>query len=221
MPTRPSNGTARAGAALLVLGAAQLLGPSFAAPSTTAEAPQETAQQAIPSGQYSLDKAHGFLMFTYLHQGYSHPILGFDAFDVRLTYNAEHPQKSTVFVNINPDSVDAGTEIFHEHLTSSRWFDVLKYPEIRVVSTGISHLQGDKWRLDGNLTIKGITKPVTLDVTMNRAGNNWWTNVPMIGFSARTTIKRSNWGMGEYVPQISDDVEVMIEIELQKDKVAK
>ncbi len=189
---------------------------SAAGPAASASPPPPAAA-LIPSGEYGADKAHAYLNFSYLHQGYSRPVLGFDAFDVRLTLDVDDPIKSKVFVNINPASIDAGTELFKSHLLSSRWFDVEKYPEIRFVSTSVeSTADPKKWKLNGDLTIKGVTKPVTLDATLNRAGNGWWTNKPMLGFSATATIKRSAFGMGEYVPQISDDVNVMIELELDK-----
>lgn len=214
------------GAALVICNAAFVGADAADRQDRVPPAPEASAASpdalGIPAGEYAADKAHAFLKFTYFHQGYSRPILGFNAFDARLTLSPEGLAHSKVFVNINPASVDAGTELFHQHLVSAKWFDTEKYPEIRFVSTSVvPGSERSKWKLNGTLTIKGITKPVTLDVTLNRAGYGWWTNDPMIGFSARTTIKRSEWGMGEYVPQISDEVDVMIELEMLKEAVTK
>lgn len=190
-----------------------------APPETSAGSPDALG---IPAGEYAADKAHAFLRFTYFHQGYSRPILGFNAFDARLTLNPDGLEHSKVLVNINPASVDAGTELFHQHLVSVKWFDVEKYSEIRFVSTSVTPGSDySKWKLNGTLTIKSVTKPVMLDVTLNRAGYGWLTNAPMIGFSARTTIKRSEWGMGEYVPQFSDEVDILIELEMLREAVTK
>lgn len=185
-----------------------------ATPAAPAVAPSGSQ---IPSGEYDADKAHSYITFSYLHQGYSRPILGFDNFGVRLTLDADNPAKSKIFTNINAASIDSGTELFNGHLKSDRWFDVEKYPEIRFVSTQFEPTaNASLWKLHGNLTIKGITRPIVLDAKVNRTGNGWWTNQPMVGVSASATLKRSEFGLGEYVPQISDDVKVNIELEFIK-----
>lgn len=192
-------------------------GVASAAPSQAALVPPAPDGSQIPSGEYDADKAHSYLTFSYLHQGYSYPILSFDNFGVRLTLDAKAPEKSKIFANINASSIHSGTQLFDGELKGARWFDVEKYPEIRFNSVSIQPSSDPKiWKLAGNLTIKGITKPVVLDVRVNRTGNGWWTNKPMVGVSATGVIKRSEWGMGDYVPQISDDVKVALEMEFIK-----
>ena len=98
-------------------------------------------------------------------------------------------------------------------------FDTDKYPRASFTSTRAEKLGSAKGKLYGDLTLHGVTKPVVLDVMLNGAKLNTYTNTPTLGFSGRTTIKRSDFNMGMGVPMVSDEVEIIIEGEF--DKVAK
>ena len=167
----------------------------------------------LTSGDYVMDKTHGYVMFTYLHQGYSKPILRFNDVDAVLTYDAEDVSNSTVTVDIDPASIDSGVAKFDEHLVGEDMFDVATFPEIKFTTTSFKRVTPSTGKLVGDLTMKGVTKPVTLDVDFNAAGINRWSKQPMMGFSARADILRSDWNLGYAVPAVSDEVEIILEVE--------
>ena len=167
--------------------------------------PSSAADLGVPSGVYMNDPAHTYVAFSYTHMGFSHPILRFNAIAATLNFDAAHPDQSKLDVKIDAKSIDGGTSTFDEHLNSDRFFDTAKFPEITFKATSI--------KVTGDLTIKGVTKPVTLDVTLNKAGPNPMTKAPSMGFSATGMLKRSDWGLGAYVPNVSDEVKLMIESE--------
>lgn len=166
-----------------------------------------------PSGVYGLDKTHAYIMFHYDHQGFSKPYLRWRHWDSSLTWDNETPENSSVSVTIETSSIDTGVDIFDEHLRAERWFDVETYPEITFTSTSLTKSSDTQGTMTGDLTIKGITKPVTLDVTFNRAAKGRAPGTVKIGFSASGQIMRSEWGLGGAVPVVSDAVDLMIEVE--------
>ncbi len=175
--------------------------------------PSSAADLGVPSGAYQNDPAHTYVAFTYTHLGYSHPILRFNTTAAKLDFNAEHPEQSKLDVTIDATSIDGGTPIFNEHLSSDRFFDTAKFKEITFKATSIK-VTGDKTgTVTGDLTIKGVTKPVTLDVTLNKAGIHPMRKSPALGFSATGNLKRSDWGLGANAPFVSDEVKLMIESE--------
>lgn len=175
--------------------------------------PSSAADLGVPSGVYENDPAHTYVAFSYTHMGFSHPILRFNTIGATLNFNADHPDQSKLDVKIDAKSIDGGTPTFDEHLNSDRFFDTAKFPDIMFKATSIKVTGGMTGTVTGDLTIKGMTKPVTLNVTLNKAGPNPMSKAPSMGFSATGTLKRSEWGLGAYVPNVSDDVKLMIESE--------
>jgi polyisoprenoid-binding protein YceI len=178
-----------------------------------AAAPASAADLGVPSGAYTMDQAHAYIAFSYTHMGYSHPILRFNKFDAKLDFDSADPSKSTLSVMIDPSSIDSGTDTFNEHLTSDRFFDAAKFKEITFKATSIKTTGGMTGTITGDLTIKGVTKPVTLNVTLNKAGMHPMRKAPALGFSATGMLKRSDWGLDTFVPNVSDEVKLMIEAE--------
>lgn len=171
---------------------------------------------AVPAGSYGLDKTHGYITFTYSHLGFSNPRVGFDAFDVALDLDNEAPENSSLEVMIDAASINSRVDEFDEHLNGDKFFDTSEYPNIDFQSTGIEQTGDDTFRVNGNLTIKGVTKAVTLDAKINKAATHPLSKTPTVGVSATTSLLRSEWGLGDYVPMVSDRVEVEIEVELPK-----
>ena len=185
-----------------------------AAPQAAQEtASEEAAYKTAPSGRYSLDKNHGYITFTYSHKGYSNPFLRWRNWDAVLDWNAQDPTKSLVSVTIQTADIDSGVDAFDEHLKSGDMFEVEAFPEITFVSTQIT--KNDDWTgvITGDLTMKGETHPVTLEVSFNKAGEGGDEGVYVIGFSGRTKILRSQWGLGYAVPFVGDEVEIIVEAE--------
>lgn len=168
----------------------------------------------VPSGEYKLDNYHGYITFTYTHLGFSNPRAGFNRFDTKLTLDSSNPERSKVEVTIDATSIDSRVAEFNDHLNSADFFNTSEYPTITFRSTKVEATGANTFNVTGDLTILGTTKPVTLATTINKAGNHPMQNVPAVGVSASTTLLRSEWGLGAYVPAVSDEVELSIEVEL-------
>ena len=165
-----------------------------------------------PSGMYNLDKTHAYLKVSYSHMGFSRPILTWTDWESVLNWNAEEPQKSSVTASISAADIEAGSKVWADKLVGEEWFNAAEFPTITFASNGVTLTSGNTGQVTGDLTILGITKPVTLDVTFNKAGKAFG-GVTKIGFSARGELLRSEWGLGKYAPANSDEVGIMIEAE--------
>jgi len=168
----------------------------------------------VPSGVYTLDSSHGYITFTYSHLGFSNPRVGFNRFDTELELDSNNPENSTIGVTIDASSIDSRVAEFNEHLNGSDFFNTAEYPTITFRSTKVEAAGDNAFKVTGNLTILGTTKPVTLDATINKAAIHPMRDVPTVGVSASTRLMRSEWGLDAYVPAVSDEVELSIEVEL-------
>ena len=167
----------------------------------------------ISAGAYEIEPTHAYVTFSYSHLGFSKPILRFNSVSATVDLDTENPASSTLNVEIDPASIDSGVEKFDSHLTSGDMFDVANYPEISFVSTDIDL---DAMTLTGDLTIKDVTRPVTLDVVLNGAGEHPMSGTDTFGISATATIDRTEWGIGYAAPAVSEDVDLRIEAEFVK-----
>lgn len=173
----------------------------------------------VPSGKYTLDKTHGYITFSYSHLGFSNPHVGFDDFDVVLNLDSANPENSEVVVDIDATSVNSRVEVFNGHLNGENFFDTAKHPKITFKSTEITKIDGDDtFEVTGDLTIKGKSVPVTLVAEINKAANHPMRKVPTVGISGEAKVKRSDWGMDRAVPNVGDEVTIMIEVELPQAK---
>jgi polyisoprenoid-binding protein YceI len=169
---------------------------------------------AVPSGTYHQDDQHAYVVFSYTHLGFSRPQVRFDDFDVTLSLDSEDPKASKIAVDINVSSVDSGVEVFDGHLLGAEYFDLASHPTITFESTGIEKTGENSYDVSGELTIRGKSVPVTLATRINGAGLHPLKEVPAVGVSATGTVQRSDWGLDEYVPMVSDEVTLTIEVEL-------
>lgn len=177
----------------------------------------------MPEGQYALDLSHASIVWKVSHFGLSNYVARFADFDAQIDFDPADIAKSKVTVKINPMSIQtaypnaAETDFDNELATGESWFNAKKFASIDFVSTSIKMLDEKTAVMTGDLTFLGITKPVSLDVTFNGAMQRQpLSGKPTMGFSARTTIKRTDWGMNKYAPNIGEQVEVMIEGEFAK-----
>jgi polyisoprenoid-binding protein YceI len=128
---------------------------------------------------------------------------------------------SSVEVTLPLSGLSAFSDKFNEHLRSADFFDAAKFPAATFKSTKVEAAGKDKLKVTGNLTIKDITKPVVLDVTLNKAGEHPMMKMPAIGFNATATIKRSDFGVGNYAPMVSDEVSLRITTEAHAPRASK
>lgn len=173
---------------------------------------------AVPSGTYSVDPTHAYINFQYNHLGLSNPTLGFDNFTMDLNLDNADPTKSTVNVTIDPASIISGSEQWTKHLVGSEFFDVANHPEITFQSTSVEAAGEGAFKVMGDLTIKGESKPAALNVSINAAMNHPMSGDPVVGLEASGTLLRSEYGMGKFAPNVSDEIALNITAELVKAK---
>lgn len=184
--------------ALVSVLAAAVAAPALAAPET-----------------FGIDGSHTFPRFEYSHFGYSTQQSRFNKTAGTIVIDRA-AKTGSVDVTIDTKSVDTGSELFNGHIQGEDFFDTEKYPAITFKSTKVS-FKGDKLAsVDGNLTIKGVTKPVTLAVDAFHCMEHPMAKKEACGANATTTIKRSDFGAGKFAPYVGDDVKLVIAVEAIK-----
>ena len=171
-----------------------------------------TAVQAAPV-TYTLDPGHTMVLFSWNHFGFSNPTANLNQVDGTLVYDEAAPTKATVDVTLPLSGLDTFVPKLDEHLKSADFLDAAKYPTVTFKSTKVTSAGKDKLKVTGDLTVHGVTKPVTLDVTVNKVGPHPMMKVQTAGFDATATIKRSDFGVGAYVPNVSDEIKIRITTE--------
>ncbi len=207
----------------LAAAALTLAACSQPAPEAPSAPPTPVAIDA-PTGAYTLDPTHTSVIVRANHFGLSNYPVRIANVSGTLNFNAEDPTKSSVSVTAAADSVQTeyvGARDFDDELENSEWLDAANHPQITFVSTGVELTGPNTGRMTGNLTLRGVTHPATLDVTFNAGYRQHPMGFPMalLGFSARGTIKRSDYGMNVLLPAstggvgVSDEVALEIEAE--------
>ncbi|WP_426661405.1 YceI family protein [Rhodanobacter aciditrophus] len=170
------------------------------------------AVQASPV-TYKLDPGHTMVLFSWNHFGYSNPTADLGLGDGTLVFDQQDPAKSSVQVTLPLSRLDTHVPALDQHLKEADFFDAAKYPLVTFKSTSVEPLGNNHFKVVGNLTVHGVTRPVTLDATLNRVGPHPMTKAQAIGFDATATLKRSDFGVGAYVPMVSDEIKVRITTE--------
>lgn len=187
----------------------------------SATAPPPSIEK-IPAGAYTLDPAHSTFMFSVSHLGFSNFTGWFDSFTADLRLDPANPSAAMLSASVDPASltIHAPPAGFQEELRGAQYLDAKQFPQIIFKSTAITMDGPNTAQVTGDLTLHGITKPVTLSMTYN-GGYEGHVYEPRarIGFSARGVFKRSDFGIGGGVPKegsnmgVSDEVRIMIEAE--------
>ncbi|MEO1092650.1 MAG: YceI family protein [Pseudomonadota bacterium] len=178
---------------------------------------------AAATETYLFDTGHTEVRFSWDHVGISRQSAGFDTLDGTVTIVRDDVPQSAVDVTVDVASVNTGVPVFDEHLVSDDWFDAAAHPAITFESTGVRQVGPTEAMIDGDLTIKDITKPVTLTAKLNFDGPHplgefvdAYAGQHYVGFEARTTVLRSEWDLGGYAPLVSDAVEIVISTEMRR-----
>lgn len=163
--------------------------------------------------QYQIDPTHTSTLFSWSHFGFSKPTANFS--DVQGTINVDdkNPAKSSVDVTIPVKSINSNVAALDKEFLQEAWFNEAKYPNITFKSTKVQAIDKKHFKITGNLTVKGVTKPVVLDATLNGMGTHPMAKKAAIGFNATTRFKRSDFGIAQYVPAVSDEITVNITTE--------
>jgi polyisoprenoid-binding protein YceI len=161
---------------------------------------------------FNIDPAHTAPRFEYSHFGYSNQLHSFDRTSGKIVLDRE-AKTGSVDVTIDAKSVNTGYALLNEHIQDEDFFDTAKYPTITFKSTKVKFKGERPVAVEGNLTIKGVTRPVVLTVTSFQAMLHPMLKKDAIGANAVTRIKRSEFNMGKYAPNVSDDVTLSIAVE--------
>lgn len=162
---------------------------------------------------YDFDKSHANLTFSYNHLGYSTTDGRFGDWNGELVIDQETPANSKISMTVNVDSLDTFWGERDTHFKSADFFEVAAHPTATFVSTSVEKTGENTLAVAGDLTIKGITKPATFDVTINALGEHPMAKTPAIGFDATTVVKRSDFGMNMFVPYVGDEVTISFSAE--------
>ena len=170
----------------------------------------------ISPGTYVPDDRHAYISFSYSHLGLSNPQLFFTDFDATVELNGGNVGGSSVSIVIDAASIDSALPELDDDLKSARFFDVENHPKITFHSTSYEQSSEDGGQLTGDLSVRGVTRPVTLDVKINSAAMNRMSRKEMLGISATGTIKRSDYGLDTMLPMVGDEVSLDIQVEFEK-----
>lgn len=173
------------------------------------------AAQAEPEA-YKLDASHSQILFSYNHLGYSTTWGMFSGFEGDIQFDQEDPANSSVTVSFPVRSMFTGWEGRFEHFMSADFFGAEEDEMVTFVSTDIEVTGDNSAKIIGDLTLNGITKPVTLSATLNQTGDHPMEGKPWAGFDATATLLRSDFEVGAFAPFVSDEVQVQISIEAMK-----
>lgn len=161
---------------------------------------------------FEIDGSHTFPRFSYSHFGYSTQVSRFDNTSGTVVFDAD-AKTGSVDISIDMKSVNTGFADFNGHLQGEDFLDTAKFPKATFKSTKVNFQDGKPASIEGQLTIKGITKAVTLTVTSFQAMPHPMLKKDAIGANAFTMIKRSEFNAGKYVPYVGDDVRIDIALE--------
>ncbi|MEO8418685.1 MAG: YceI family protein [Methylophilaceae bacterium] len=173
-----------------------------------------TAALAAPD-TYVIDGTHTLPRFSYSHFGYSTQLSRFDKTSGKIVIDRQ-AKTGSVDVTIDTTSVDTGYPLFNEHIQGEDFLNTAKFPKVTFSSTKVN-FDGDKVAsIDGTLTLKGVSKPVTLTVTSFMCMPHPMVKKDACGANATAVVKRTDFNMGKYAPYVSDEVTITIPVEAIK-----
>lgn len=175
------------------------------------------ASAALPS-QWQLDDSHTRVGFSVNHLGFSTTMGHFNDVKGVVNYDVKAPSKTNMSFTIATDSIDTNWDARDEHLKKAEFFNVAKYPTMTFKSTSVKFINPQQAKITGDFTMLGQTKPLTLDVTLNKIANSPLTKEPVIGFRATGNIDRAAYGMTAFADGITTNVPIQIDGELIEKK---
>lgn len=176
-----------------------------------------TEVQELRGGAYTLDKDHASLIFKINHLGFSTFIGGFDDFEASLDFDPENVANSSLEVIVDISSLDVNLPEFEEELLGSNWFNAEAFPQAIFRSTSLVGQEENTYTFLGDLTLHGVTAPITLNVEFNGGGRNFLTRSYTLGFAANASFLRSDFGIDRFTNfGVGDEIELDINVEFQE-----
>lgn len=179
-----------------------------------------TAETSVPAGHYTLDAHHWSIVFDVDHLHYTRFVMRFDRASAQLDWRANALENATVEAVIDATSLDTNVPLLDRMVRGSQMLDVERYAQIRFASTHFERTADvdgkPAGKLTGDLTIRGVTQPVTLDVVFNGYAPNPLTKQPTLGFAATGRFSRAKFGLTTWYPAVGDEIDVRIQAEFEQ-----
>jgi polyisoprenoid-binding protein YceI len=169
-----------------------------------------TDPDAVQAGTYNVEPVHTRVLFSVLHLGFTHYYGDFTGVSGKLILDPKNPGADSVQVSIPTASVSTTNPTLDGELKGGQWLDAAADPAITFVSTKVTRTGPKTATIEGNLTLHGVTRPLSLDATFNGAGPNPLSHKYTAGFDAIGHLNRSDFGVKKYVPLVSDNVDLII-----------
>jgi polyisoprenoid-binding protein YceI len=189
---------------------------AFAGSAMAQPAPPSTDPSAVQPGAYKVEPHHTRVAFSIMHFGFTHYYGDFSGVTGTLNLDPHNVAASQVDISIPTNSVMTTNTTLDGELVSPQFFDAAANPTIHFVSRSITRTGPNKATIVGDLTLHGVTKPVTLDAKFNASGPNPLNHHYTVGFDAVGHLNRSDFGVNAYVPMVSDNVDIMISAAFEK-----
>jgi polyisoprenoid-binding protein YceI len=167
---------------------------------------------------YTFEPGHTQGVIRWNHLGFANPTAHFNLVEGMLDFDEAAVAKASVAVTIPLTAMSTGVPDLDDDFRSADFFDVAKFPSATFKSTKVEKGDSGRLKVTGDLNLHGITKPVILDVTVNKVGTNPRNKLPTVGFEATAMLNRSDFGLGRYVPQVSDEIRLHITAEAAEAK---
>jgi polyisoprenoid-binding protein YceI len=204
-------------AAALALAAAPVLAQAQA-PTSAPEIGPFLAPDQVPAGTYVLDSKEAMVRYTTIHMGMTEFWGSFPNASGTLTIDPKAIGATKVDIKVPLLGLETTNRELDAELLSSQFFDFIKGRTAHFVSTEVVRTGPRTARMTGDLTLHGVTRPVVLNVTFNNAGPNSFSKVLTLGFKAEGMVKRSEFGLGKYVPIVSDETQLTISAAFEKER---
>jgi polyisoprenoid-binding protein YceI len=188
-------------AAILALAGLSLAGPAL----------QEMAPPSPASGTYAIDAGHSFILFKIKHLDTAWAFGRFNSFSGKVVFDDKSPEKCSVEVRLEMDSVDTGIGKRDDHIRSGDFFDAEQFPTAHFNSKSVKKGANGKYAVTGDLELHGVTKPVTIDLEVSGASSG--KRGTLAGFYGTFSFKRSDFGMSTMLDALSDEVHVIVSLE--------
>ncbi|MEP7042638.1 MAG: YceI family protein [Dokdonella sp.] len=169
------------------------------------------ASAPLAAATYTLEPNYTQGVFRWDHLGFSHPAAQFGQGEGTLEFDQADPTRSSVKVTIPLASMSTGVADLDEDFRSPDFFDIARFPSATFTSRKVERgAAPGQLKVSGELSLHGVNKPIVLDVALIKVGKNARTDLPTVGFEATATLKRSDFGLGKYIPQVGDEIRMQI-----------
>lgn len=168
------------------------------------------------STRWVFEPAHTHIAFSVRHLGLTSTPGIFKRHTAQVDFDGHAIERGGVTFEVEVDSIDTALALRDDHLRGADWFDARRHPRATYVSRAVRRVAGERYVIEGDLTLRGVTLPLDLEAELTGRAVNPWTQAPVLGFAAHGVISRAAYGMGAFPGALSDAVQLRIEAELTR-----